>query len=57
MAFGDDAVVEPLDGIGREEGDVVAEASPVEGGGLFPAADPMMSRKERCYSARFWSRS
>src|SRR3954471_1081864 len=39
MAFGDDAVVEPLDGLGREQGDVVAEAPPVEGGGLVPAAD------------------
>jgi hypothetical protein len=39
MAFGDNAVVEPLDGVGREEGDVIAEASPVERGDLVPAAD------------------
>src|SRR4051812_35872781 len=39
MPLGDDAVVEPFEGVGREQGDVVAEASPVEGGGLVPAAD------------------
>jgi hypothetical protein len=39
MALGDDPVVEPLDGIGGEEGDVIAEASPVEGDVVVPAAD------------------
>src|SRR3954464_7814509 len=39
MPLGDDEVVEPLDGVGGEESEVVTEASPVERPVVAPAVD------------------
>src|SRR5665213_899536 len=39
MPLGDNEVVEPLDGVGREQSDVVTESSPVEGLVIAPAVN------------------